>query len=132
MRMTLPLMALIVLLHGCATTPSMNLEIAEELDSYARLLQENGDTDRAREITANAETMARAGREAPRSPKGVRRGTALRLVLLSGFVPADILRLYAADLRAAGRTAEAQEAEALATRYEEEQIATIQRQLGRR
>ncbi len=110
------LILLLVLLIGC-TTRSMDLTIADELDDYAQLLRENGSMGEAEEMASNAEKMRESDRLRLEAQAAFEQGRPYDTSFYLGFAPDAALRDYADALRAAGRRAEAKEANDLAVRY---------------
>ncbi len=129
MRFTLSSMLLLVLLIGCAGGQTMDLVVADELDDYAQLLREKGSVGQANEVAANAEKMRESDRARLEAQAAFEQGRPFDTSFYLGFEPDSALRDYAAELRAAGRRAEAQEADALAARYRAEQTAAINRMM---
>jgi hypothetical protein len=130
MMKLVPLLSLSVfLLFGCATTPSLQDEIAGELDSYARLLTASGQPARGQEIAANAAQLREMQEWRRRQEQTAREGRPVEGSFWLGFEPNTVLRAYAADRRRLGETVEAERIDGLAASYEAEQRAQIERML---
>ena len=123
MRFMLASMLLLGLLIGCAGGQTMNSTVADVLDEHAQFLREKGSIGQANEVAANAEKMRESDRARLEAQAAFEQGRPYDTSFSLGFDPYAALRDYAAELRAAGRTAEAQEADALAMRYRAEQMA---------
>lgn len=104
----------------------MRVTIADELDDYAQLLRENGSTGQAEEMASNAEQLRAAERVRLEAQAAFEQGRPYDTSSYLGFAPHVALRDYADPLRAAGRRAEAQQADDLAVRYVGDQLATGQ------
>ena len=105
----------------------MRVTIADKLDDYAQLLRENGSMGQAEEMASNAEQLRAAERVRLEAQAAFEQGRPYETSFYLGFAPQAALRDYADALRAAGRTAEAQEADDLAMRYETDQLANAER-----
>lgn len=126
----IPVLSLsLALLLGCATGPSLQDEVALELDSYARLLGEAGEADRSRDVAAQATRMREAQEWRQRQEQAAREGRAVEGSFWLGFEPDQVLRDYAAERRRLGQAMEAERIERLAASYEAEQRAQIERML---
>lgn len=119
----------LLLLVSCATTPSLQDEIAGELDSYARLLDETGRSARGQEVAAQAAQMRALQEWRRRQEQAAREGRAFETSFWLGFEPKEVLLQDAADRRRLGQMTEAERVEALAASYEAEQRAQIERSI---
>lgn len=129
MRMMHSTTLLVLLLLGCSTGPSTDLAIAAAFDDYSQLLHANGDTVRANQIASSAAEMRKLDQSRRDAQRAFEQGRPYDTSYYLGFMPDGLLREYAADLRTAGRPADAQEAEALAARYRNEQTEAVERLL---
>lgn len=105
----------------------MDLTIADKLDDYAQLLRGNGSMGQADEMASNAEQLRESERLRLEAQAAFEQGRPFDTSFYLGFAPQAALRDYADALRAAGRTAEAREADDLAVRYEAGQLANAER-----
>src|SRR3954466_3024564 len=126
-----PLPPLALLATGCAGSSQpeqrvpLNTAVADEIDAYGRLLRLEAQPQRADEMAADAEKLRQAERERREAEQAFREGRPYQTSTYLGFQPDLVLRDYAADLRAIGRTAEADRAEALGRAYREEQTRAV-------
>ena len=129
---TAPTLALLLALlaTGCAggSQPEqrvpLDTAVADEIDAYGRLLRLQAQPQRADDMAADAEKLRQTERERREAEQAFREGAPPDQHLPR--LPADsVLRDYAADLRATGRTAEADHAEALGRAYREEQTRAV-------
>jgi hypothetical protein len=102
-------------------TPSLQVAVIEQIDAYARLLRETGRMDRAGEIAAQVEVLHESVQARLEAQQAFEEGRPYETSFYLGFDPRQTLQEYAAELRRMGRTSEAEEMEALATRYREDQ-----------
>ena len=107
------------------SSPSPRVEAADQLDAYARLLRETGRKAQADEMAADAERLRQSERESREAQRAATEGRPYETSTYLGFMPDRLLQQYAAELRRLGRTAEAERAEAVATRYREEQTRAV-------
>src|SRR5690242_8219227 len=120
----LTLLLLATLAAGCAgggrpEHVPLRIAVANELDAYGRLLRQENQPQRADEMAARAEKMRQAEREYREAQQAFREGRPYQTSTNLGFAPDLILLQYAADLRAIGRTVDAEQVEALGARYRE-------------
>ena len=128
-RSTLALL-LATLAAGCAGSGQpervpLNIAVANELDAYGRLLRLEAQPQRADEMAAHAEKLRQTERERREAEQAFREGRPYQTSTYLGFQPDLVLRDYAADLRAIGRTADAERVEALGRAYREDQTRAI-------
>ena len=119
------------LASGCAGSLQpervpLNVAVANELEAYGRLLRLEARPQRADEMAAHAEKLRQAERERREAEQAFREGRPYQTSTQLGFQPDLILRDYTADLRAIGRTAEADRAEALRRAYWEDQTRAVE------
>lgn len=132
MREILFLMFLAAGLEGCTDppqetpTPTPRVAVIEQIDAYARLLRETGRMDRAGEIAAQAETLQEAEQAHLEAQRAFEEGRSYDTSFYLGFDPHQTLQEYAAELERTGRTSEAEEVKALATRWREDQMRTAE------
>ena len=127
MREILFLIFLAAALAGCTGSPqetptqSLRVAVIEQIDAYAPLLRETGRMDRAGEIAAQVEALHEAKQARLEAQRAFEDGRPYETSFYLGFDPHQTLQEYAAELGRMGRTSEAEEVEALATRYREDQ-----------
>ncbi len=126
LKRLLPLSALLLLLLSCATAPALQTQVADELDSYARLLDEAGQTAKSEQIAANAAQMRELQAWRNRQEQAAREGRAVENNFWLGFEPEAVLLEDAADRRRLGQAMEAERVERLAASYQAEQRAQIE------
>lgn len=110
----------------------LNIAVANELDAYGRLLRLEAQPQRADEMAAHAEKLRQTERERREAEQAFREGRPYQTSTNLGFQPDLVLRDYGADLRAIGRTADAERAEALGRAYREDQTRAINELLKHR
>jgi len=122
---------------GCAGTGQpdrvpLDIAVASEIGAYGRLLRLQAQPQRADEMAADAEKLRQTERERREAEQAFREGRPYQTSTYLGFQPDLVLRDYAADLRAIGRTADAERAEALGKAYREDQTRAINELAKRR
>lgn len=115
-----------VLLLGCATSRTSDLALAAELDGYAGLLAESGQTARSEEVAGYAARLREADAWNQRQVQAMREGRQPEGGFWLGFAPDQVLGQYAAVLRASGKVAEASRVEELAAAYRAEQTRAVE------
>lgn len=121
---------LIALLLGCsvpATAPPLTeSQVAAELDAYATLLRGAGETGRAGEVAAQADTLRLSGRKHQEAFEAYQQGRPYDTSFYLGFDPSAVLQEYAAALRDRGRAVDADRVDAMASAWKAEQLANAE------
>lgn len=121
-----------VLLLGCAASRPSDAELATELDGYARLLADSGQTARSEEVAGYAARLREAETWNQRQAQAMREGRPPEGSFYLGFAPDQVLAQYAADLRGGGKAADAARVEELAAAYRAEQTRAVEALLRQR
>ncbi len=124
---------LIDALSVTSTEPtSLRMASASQLDAYAGLLRRTGRAGEADHIAADAAKLRQSERELQTAERAAREGRSYQTSTYLGFAPDRLLEQYATELRSLGRTTDAQQAEAVAAQYREDQAGSVNALMHRR